>query len=129
MTDRENQLRLDELAVRHAWAVEASDLDAMDALWLEAAADPDLADALTEIDAELAAENARDAAAAVAEVAEHLRTHPPRGLTAGDLAANDRLRAAADRSRTTSGCRRWSAGAGGTARSRRRTGRRSGRPS
>ena len=119
MTDRENQLRLDKLAVRYVWAVETGDLDAMDALWAAAAGDPDLADALVEIDAELAAEDGPDAAAAVvglverhlpsaevvrpaagpvtvAEVAEHLRRHPPRGLTAADLAVNDRLRAAAD---------------------------------
>lgn len=119
MTHRDNQLRLDGLAMHYLWAVEAGDLDAMDALWAQAATDPDLSNALTEIDAELAAEDDRSAAAAVvgllaehlpsaevvrpaagpvtvAEVADHLRRHPPRGLTADELAVNDRLRAAAD---------------------------------
>ncbi|MBX9627018.1 MAG: hypothetical protein K2X82_24665 [Gemmataceae bacterium] len=121
MTDRENQRRLDRLAMKYLAAADAGDFDTLDALWDQADRDDDLAEMLFGLHDAVVADQDRDAAAAaavvgaieahlpsaevvrptagpltVAEVAEHLRRHPPRGLTADDLAANDRLRAAAD---------------------------------
>lgn len=113
MTDREDQRRLDRLARSYLAALDAGDFDRIDALWDRAGADPDLSDLLFALDEEIVAEQDRDAGAVeahlpsaevvgpaagpltVAEVAEHLRKHMPRGLTDDDLAA-DRLRAAAD---------------------------------
>jgi len=122
MTDRENQHRLDELALRYVAAVEAEDFDTVGALWEQAADDPDLDAMLHGLHAELAAEQEAEHAAiasavveqierhlpsaeiirpatgplTVADVAEHLRRHPPAGLTIEDLRLNDVLRQLTD---------------------------------
>jgi hypothetical protein len=121
MTNREDQHRLDRLALQYLAAVEAEDFDAIDALLEQAADDAELDAMLHGLNAELVAEQeARDHAAVtsalldtiekhmpsaevirpaigpltVAEVAEHVRRHPPAGLTADDLRINDVLRKA-----------------------------------
>lgn len=118
MTDRENQKRLDKLAMRYLAAIDAGDFGTLDDLWARAADDPDLCEMLHGLNATLAEgdrQAAGDAVVAavrqhlpsaeivepaggpltVAEVADHLRRHPPPGLTADDLKLNDVLRAAA----------------------------------
>jgi hypothetical protein len=119
MTDRENHHRLDELALRYLAAVESEDFDTIDALWEQAADDPDLDAMLHGLNAELVAEqDAQEHAAiasavigqieqhmpsaeivrpttgplTIAEVAEYIRRHPPAGLTTDDLRLNDVLR-------------------------------------
>jgi hypothetical protein len=119
MTDRENQHRLDELALRYLAAVEAEDFDTIGALWEQAAGDPDLDAMLHGLNAELVAEQERQEQTAVAaavveqierhmpsaevirpttgpltvaEVAEYIRRHPPAGLTTDELRLNDVLR-------------------------------------
>lgn len=119
MTERENQQRLDRLAMAYLTAVDAGDFDAIDALWSEAAGDAALADMLHRLNAHVAAELATDQGVVianqvvaaiethlpsaevirpparpptVADVAEHLRRNPPRGLTADDLRINDELK-------------------------------------
>lgn len=119
MTERENQKRLDRLAMTYLTAVDAGDFDAIDALWIEAVGDAALSDMLHRLNAHLAAEQDADQQAAVADqvvaaiaahmpsaevirpasrpltvadVAEHLRRNPPRGLTADDLRINDELK-------------------------------------
>jgi hypothetical protein len=123
MTDRENQHRLDELALRYLAAVETEDFDTIGALWEQAADDPDLDAMMDGLNAELVAEQERQEQAAVAaavveqierhmpsaevirpatgpltvaEVAEYIRRHPPAGLTADDLRLNDVLRGVAE---------------------------------
>jgi hypothetical protein len=119
MTERENQLRLDRIALRYLTAIDASDFDAIEALWTQAADDPDLDAMLYGLNAELASEQEsqeRESVTSavleaiehhlpsaeimrpeagqllVSEVAEHIRRHPPRGLTIDDLKLNDALR-------------------------------------
>jgi hypothetical protein len=119
MTERENQKRLDRLAMDYLTAVDAGDFDAIEALWDAAATDPALADMLHRLNAQLAADQDAGSTAAVAgrvvaaieahmpsaevlrpaagpvtvaDVAEHLRRNPPRGLSADDLRLNDDLR-------------------------------------
>jgi hypothetical protein len=119
MTNRKNQHRLDELAVRYLAAIEAEDFDTIDGLWEQAADDPDLGAMLHELNAELAAEQEGQEQAGitstivdsierhmpsaevmgrltgpllVAEVADYIRRHPPAGLTTDDLRLNDLLR-------------------------------------
>lgn len=119
MTDRENQHRLDALALRYLAAVEAEDFDTSGALWEQAADDAALDAMLHGLNAELVAEQDGGEHAAiasavlkqieehlpsaevirpatdpltVAEVAEHIRRHPPVGLTIEDLRLNDVLR-------------------------------------
>ena len=121
MTNRENQHRLDALALKYLQAVETEDFDTIDALWKQADDDPDLDAMLHGLNAELVAEqDAQERAPitaavvgqieqhmpsaevirpaadrlTVAEVAEHIRRHPPAGLTADDLRINDVLRKA-----------------------------------
>jgi hypothetical protein len=123
MSDRENQHRLDELALRFLEAVETEDFDTISALWEQAADDPDLGAMLDGLNAELVAEQERQeqaeigaaiveqlerhmpsaeviapatGALTVAEVAEYLRRHPPAGLTIDDLRLNDVLRGATE---------------------------------
>jgi hypothetical protein len=118
MTDRENQRRLDRLAMQYLTSVEDGDFDRVEALWAEAEALPDLAAMLHGLNAEIAADRGSGARAAVADrivdaigrhmpsaeilrpdrppltaatVAEALRKNPPRGLTADDLRLNDAL--------------------------------------
>jgi hypothetical protein len=118
MTERENQRRLDDFALDYLAAVDAEDFDTIDALWEQAADDPDLDAMLHGLNAELAAEQESQEQAAiagavvgqierhmpsaevvrpktgpltVAEVAEHIRRHPPAGLTAEELRVNDLL--------------------------------------
>lgn len=118
MTDRHNEHRLDRLAMRYLAAVESQDFDTIDAIWADAAHDEALAEMLHGLHAELAADHSREEAEAtsaavlrlveqylpsaevvrpstgpltVAVVAEQLRKHPPRGLTAEDLRLNDVL--------------------------------------
>lgn len=116
MTDRENQRRLDRLAMQYLAAVHAGDLASVSALWEQAETDADLAEALHGLNAELAADAERSAAATIAAVAEtHLTSgevvrtaagpvtvadvaaelfrHPPGRLTADAHALTDRLRA------------------------------------
>jgi hypothetical protein len=123
MTNRENQNRLDRLALKYLAAVETQDFDTIDALLQQAVDDADLDAMLHGLHAELVAEqDAQERAAidsaviesiekhipsaeiirpttgslTVAEVAEHLRRHPPAGLTADDLRINDLLRLATE---------------------------------
>lgn len=123
MRDRETQRRLDAIAMRYLTAVEAGDLDTIGTLWLEAETDVELGEMLHNLNAELvseydAEETAKVAGAiesaiekhmpsaevvrphsgplTVAEVAEHLRRNPPRGMTTDDLKANDLLRASTE---------------------------------
>jgi hypothetical protein len=123
MTDRENQLRLDAIAMRYLAAVESQDFDTIDALLEQATRDADLdamIHALNEAivaDRDDASREAADAAIiaaikqhlpsaeiispvsgslAVSEVADYLRRNPPAGLTADDLKLNDLLLNAAD---------------------------------
>lgn len=118
MNDRENQKRLDRLAMEYLTAVEAGDFDSVAALWTSAETDPDLAAMLHGLNAELAADYASETQAAVvdqivgaiekhlpsaevlrpepppltaATVATYLRKNPPRGLTTDDLRLNDAL--------------------------------------
>jgi hypothetical protein len=123
MSNRDTQRRLDDIAMRYLAALEDGDFDAVDAFWVQADADPELSEMLHGLNAELTAE--QDAAAdslgrglilaaikthlpsaevigpatgplTAAEVAEHLRKNPPRGLTTDDLKLNDRLRTSAE---------------------------------
>ena len=123
MTNRENQNRLDRLALQYLAAVETEDFDTIDALWKQAADDADLDAMLHGLNAGLVAEqDAQEHAAiasavlgsieqhmpsaeivrpitgplTVAEVAEHIRRHPPAGLTTDDLKLNDVLRKATE---------------------------------
>lgn len=123
MTNRENQQRLDQLAMQYLQAIDREDFDTIDALWEQAADDADLDAMLHGLNAELAAaqDAAEDAALdaailasidkhlpsaevilprpgplTVAEVAEHLRRHPPAGLTSDDWTLNDLLRQATE---------------------------------
>jgi hypothetical protein len=123
MTDRENQHRLDHLALQYLAAVEAEDFDSIVALWERAADDADLDAMLHGLNAELVAEQDAEEHAAiaaavleqierhmpsaevirpttgpltVAEVAEHIRRHPPAGLTTDELHFNDVLRQATE---------------------------------
>ena len=56
MTNRENQQRLDRLALQYLAAVETEDFDTIDALWRQAADDADLDAMLHGLNAELEAE-------------------------------------------------------------------------
>ena len=123
MTNRENQHRLDRLALQYLAAVETEDFDTVDALWKQAADDADLDAMLHGLNAGLVAEqDAQERAAitsavlgsveqhmpsaeivrpatgplTVAEVADHIRRHPPAGLTTDDLRLNDVLRKATE---------------------------------
>ncbi|HJZ57379.1 MAG TPA: hypothetical protein VKE74_20590 [Gemmataceae bacterium] len=123
MSDRDNQERLDRLAMRYLAAIDSGDFDAIDALWDQSEADPELGEMLHGLHAALVEDqDAQDAAGAtamieaaiekhlpsaevirpatgpltVAEVAEHIRKNPPRGLTTDDLKLNDVLRASAE---------------------------------
>jgi hypothetical protein len=123
MTNRENQHRLDKLALRYLEALATEDFDTIDALWEQAAEDTDLGAMLHGLNAEFVAEqDAQETAAivsavvdtiekhmpsaevirpttgplTVAEVAECIRRHPPAGLTTDDLKLNDMLRQAGD---------------------------------
>jgi hypothetical protein len=119
MTDRENQRRLDALAMRYLNALDTSDFATIEALWRLAEQDLDLGEMLHGLNAELVADKEVDARTTighevvaavekhmpsaevvrpvagpltVAEVAEHIRRNPPRGLTTDDLRLNDVLR-------------------------------------
>lgn len=123
MTNRENQHRLDTLALKYLQAVENEDFDTIDTLWEQAADDADLDAMLHGLNAEFVAEQDREENAAVAsavleqiekhmpsgevirpatgpltvaDVAEHIRRHPPAGLTTDDLQLNDVLRQSAE---------------------------------
>jgi hypothetical protein len=123
MTDRENQHRLDRLALQYLAAVETEDFDTIGTLWEQAVGDTDLEAMLHGLNAELVAEqDAQDQATitsvvldsieqhmpsaevvrpthgplTVAEVAEHIRRHPPAGMTSDDFRLNDLLRKATE---------------------------------
>ena len=123
MNERENQQRLDRLAMKYLTAIDAGDFDVIDALWLQAEQDAELAEMLHALHAEVVASQEAASQAAinkevvaaiekhmpsaevirpasgpltVAEVAEHIRKNPPRGLTTDDLILNDVLRASAE---------------------------------
>jgi hypothetical protein len=123
MTDRENQKRLDRLAMEYLTAVEGADFVAIETFWADAERDNELAEMLHGLNAELAADQEFETQAAisdrivdtiekhmpsaevirlpagpltVADVAEHIRKNPPHGLTVDDLRLNDVLRALAD---------------------------------
>jgi hypothetical protein len=118
MTNRENQLRLDLISMQYLAAVDGSDFETLEALWLEAQDDPDLSEMLHELNAEIVTEQDASRAAitkteidalfdkympsaevirpepgplTVAQVAGYLRKHPSVGMTADDLAVNERL--------------------------------------
>lgn len=119
MTNRENQHRLDRLAMTYLAAIERGDFDAIDALWDQAADDFDLSEMLHGLNVELTNEQdesetvridravlemlekhlpssevvrSTSTGVSVREVADHLRRNPPAGLTADDVLLNDRLR-------------------------------------
>jgi hypothetical protein len=119
MINRQNQHRLDQLALQYLAAVETEDFDTVDALWRKAAQDADLDAMLHGLNAELVAEQDTQEHAViasavlgsvekhmpsaeilhpvtgpltVAEVAEYIHRHPPAGLTTDDLKLNDDLR-------------------------------------
>lgn len=119
MTNRENQRRLDALALSYLEALDNEDFDTIGALWDQAAEDADLDEMLHGLNAEYVAEQDREENAAVAsavleqikkhlpsaevvlsatgpltvaDVAEYIRRHPPAGLTTDDLQLNDLLR-------------------------------------
>lgn len=119
MTHREQQQRLDRLAMRYLAAADAGDFDTLAALWEHAATDPALAAALHDLNTALAGEAAAAEASAVAAAAEkHLTSaevvrpaggpvtvadvaaelfrHPPGGLPAAAHALNATLRASAE---------------------------------
>lgn len=123
MTNRENQKRLDRLAMQYLSAVEACDFDAIEAFWAKADDDPELGEMLHGLNAELAAHyddatrselgaalvgaiekhmpsaevlRPVSTAVTVATVAEYLRKYPPAGLTTDELRLNDALRASAE---------------------------------
>jgi hypothetical protein len=122
MTDRENQQRLDRLALQYLEALDREDFDALAAFWEQAQEDADLDAMLHGLNAEFAAQQEAQANAALAatvidaierhlpsaeivrpaagpltaaEVAERIRRRPPAGLTADDLRINDALRSVA----------------------------------
>ena len=123
MTEREIQLRLDRLALQYLAAIDGDDFKTVEALWAQAADDPDLDEMLHGLNAELAEEQeSRDRESvttallegierhmpsaeiirspagqlSAAEVADHIRRHPPAGLTLDDLKLNDALRRATE---------------------------------
>ncbi len=123
MTNRENQQRLDHIALLYLTAIEVGDIDQIDSIWKQAERDTELAEMLHELNAESvkADEEAENANAeeqiaatlaqhlpsaevirpvsdpvTVAQVAEYLRKNPPAGLTGDDLRLNDLLRATND---------------------------------
>ena len=81
MTNRENQHRLDQLALQYLAAVETEDFDTIDALWEQAADDADLDAMLHGLNAELVAEqDAQEHAAIASAVLDHDRAaHAERG--------------------------------------------------
>lgn len=124
MTDRENQQRLDRLAMKYLAATEAEDFETISALWEQAADDADVDAMLHGLHAEIVAEQdaqEHEAIASavldavekhlpsaelirpatgpltVAEVAEYIRRHPPAGLTADDLKMNDVLQTSVEK--------------------------------
>ncbi|MBA4190606.1 MAG: hypothetical protein C0467_21685 [Planctomycetaceae bacterium] len=119
MTNRENQKRLDRLAMEYLTAAEFSDFDTIEAFWTKADSDPELQEMLHALNAELAVDQDRNEQNAIGEqiigaiekhmpsaevlrpeptpltvatVAEYLRKNPPRGLTVDELRLNDVLR-------------------------------------
>jgi hypothetical protein len=123
MTNRENQQRLDRIALLYLTAIEVGDFDQIDSIWKQAESDTELAEMLHELNAESvkadeaiendktteqitatiaqhlpSAEVIRPATdpVTVAQVAEYIRKNPPAGLTGDDLRLNDQLRATTD---------------------------------
>ena len=123
MTNRENQKRLDRLAMEYLTAVAAGDFDAIDGFWAHADADPELGEMLHGLNAELAADHDAVTQAAlgdqivgairkhmpsaevidstsspltVGDVAEYLGKNPPTGVTVAELRLNDLLRGSAE---------------------------------
>ena len=119
MTNRENQHRLDKLALTYLEAIEQDDFSTIETLWNQAADDPDLDAMLHELNAEIVAEQDAQQHSpitsavldtieqhmpsaevirpitgplTVAEVAEHIHRHLPAGLNNDDLKLNDVLR-------------------------------------
>jgi hypothetical protein len=121
--NRERQRQLDLLAAQFIAALDAGDFDAVARLWALAADDAELEACLVETAEALGEAYDQEALAAAgeqvtdliekhmpsaevmrpaagpltaADVAEHLRRHPPAGLTADELMLNEKLRQAAD---------------------------------
>src|SRR5262249_57344999 len=67
MTNRENQRRLDSLAMLYLTALEGGDFEAIDDLWNKAEGDPDLSEMLHGLNAEFAAQQDAHAEAAASE--------------------------------------------------------------
>src|SRR5262249_49905379 len=69
MSDRDNQERLDRLAMRYLAAIDSGDFDAIDALWDQSEADPELGEMLHGLHAALVEDqDAQDAAGATAMI-------------------------------------------------------------
>ena len=60
MNERENQQRLDKLAMKYLTAIDAGDFDTIDVLWMQAEHDADLGEMLHELNAEVAASQETD---------------------------------------------------------------------
>jgi hypothetical protein len=123
VSDRDNQRRLDRLAMRYLLALDAGDFDTLELLWQRAETDTELGDMLHALTDEAATEHETERRAAatravvagieahlpsaavvrpdagpltVGQVADHLRKFPPRGLTIDELRLNDALRGSAE---------------------------------
>lgn len=80
MTNRENQQRLDRIAMTYLAAIDAGDFDAIDALWERAAEDVDVSEMLHSLNSELMLEqDASDNARIDQAVLDTLRKHLPSG--------------------------------------------------
>ena len=73
MTSRENQKRLDKLAMRYLTAIDAGDFNTLAELWDRAGDDPDLCEMLHGLNATLADETNQAAGdAVVAAIEQHM---------------------------------------------------------
>jgi hypothetical protein len=78
MSDRQNQRRLDDIAMKYLAAIEASDFDAIEAMWIQAADDSDMDAMLHGLNSELAAEtDASENATIDAAVLDNIQKHMP----------------------------------------------------
>src|SRR5262245_25312741 len=78
MTNRENQHRLDALALKYLQAVEAEDFDTIESLWDQAADDAELDAMLHGLNAECVAEqDVQEHATVAAAVLDQIEKHMP----------------------------------------------------
>src|SRR4051812_12704596 len=78
MTERENQLRLDRLALRYLAAIDGDDFETIEAIWAQAADDSDLDTMLHGLNAELAAgQDSQDRDSVTTAILEGIERHMP----------------------------------------------------